>query len=354
MTTLNLIVGASGDDGYWQAPSTYSATATVNVFGNSSGSVSNWLRFLSVTIPNAATITSAVLTFTAASNLSANTDNCRIVAFDEDNSAQPTNYANVNGRAQTSAHVDWSAIGAWTSASTYNSPDIKSVIQAIVNRAGWSSGNALAIAVIDNSSSANAYRFANAYDTSTTTCAKLAITYTSSVTTNQSLSVTSTGTASVAKGVGHVLAVTSTGTATLVRSVGKKIAATSTGTATLVKSVGKVLSGAATATASLLTPRIVARVLSAVSTATASLSLSSVFARTLSAISTAIATILRAPTVAPKSGTVGVTFSAATVGSTISATQMGVTFTAPVVGNTFTSGTMGNSETPARMGATIT
>ena len=53
----------------------------------------------------------------------------------------------VNGGAGelTTASVAWSNMAAWTAGQWYNSPDISSIIQEIVNQGGWTSGNNMAL-----------------------------------------------------------------------------------------------------------------------------------------------------------------------------------------------------------------
>jgi hypothetical protein len=75
------------------------------------------------------------------------------------------------------AQVDWDP-GAWTSGGWYESPDLKTVIQAIVNRSGWVSGNALVLLLADDGSASGAYRLISAYDSGAANGAELQISYT--------------------------------------------------------------------------------------------------------------------------------------------------------------------------------
>jgi len=125
---------------------------------------SGWFRFDNVTIPQGAIITSAKLTFQATSASQPGSPNVEIFGFDEDDTARianadPDDYL---ARARTTASVTWT-IEAWTSGSAdHDTPDIAAVVQEIISRAGWVSGNALAITVEEDGNTANANNFRRA------------------------------------------------------------------------------------------------------------------------------------------------------------------------------------------------
>lgn len=107
------------------------------------------LRFTGLTIPPGATITNAYLQFKAKVSNSEATDlNIQAQAADNPASFSSSAY-NVSSRPRTTASVAWSP-GAWTledAGSAQRTPDLASVVQEIVNRPGWASGNALAFIV---------------------------------------------------------------------------------------------------------------------------------------------------------------------------------------------------------------
>jgi len=82
----------------------------------------------------------------------------------------------IDGRARTSASVPWAATGIGTM-SWHDSPDIASIIQEIINRAGWLSGNSLCITIIGRTSPATHFYVA-AYGVTGVNAAKLHIEYT--------------------------------------------------------------------------------------------------------------------------------------------------------------------------------
>lgn len=136
------------------------------------------LRFLDVTIPNGATIISAVVRFRAAFSLSTNPVNVKLYCQDIDNASTFSDEADYDGRAVTPiAGIDWDDISAWTEGSFYNSPDISVAVQNVVNRVGWASGNALAVLVKDNGSEGGACRVASSYHENPSYVAELIVSY---------------------------------------------------------------------------------------------------------------------------------------------------------------------------------
>lgn len=202
--TLNLQVGASADDcfvyidfidGEWVWQGTYNADPNFGV-GNNGGNARRYgggIRFLNVTIPVGATITAASLTFRADISVSGTTVNSRIVGnlqtaptswgtLADYQARRGTDAGGGNNTKRTVASVTWDSIAAWTINTDYTSPDISTVIQEIVNQAGWASGNNLALWFDDHenrsNSGAGCYRRVYTYDGSTTYAPKLDITYT--------------------------------------------------------------------------------------------------------------------------------------------------------------------------------
>ncbi len=101
------------------------------------------LRFQGVNIPKDATITGAHFEFRA-SESDSGTTNLIITAQDSDN---PGTFAdsssNISGRAAISTQVTWSNVESWVYNNTYQSADISSIVQDLVNRSGWVEGNSM-------------------------------------------------------------------------------------------------------------------------------------------------------------------------------------------------------------------
>ena len=192
--------GVSGDDGWWGTG--YELTDDNQVaLGNYSGSLHFFVRFPSVNIPQGANITSAVLTLQSYNSESATTVNVRCSFNDVDNAVAPVNKTEAEALVLTTAYVDWSNIGAWSINTDYNSPDLASVLQEVIDRVGWSSGNALQIVVRDNSSTGNTSRYGKSRNLSATLCARLIVDYTSTTEIAASIPISPTISGTLMKGL---------------------------------------------------------------------------------------------------------------------------------------------------------
>ncbi len=106
------------------------------------------MRFRDINIEQGATVLAAWLEFTADEAGSGSTS-LTIAGHDNDNSQTFTSAANdISSRTKTTASLAWNSIPAWTTLqSKHLSPDIAPILQEIVDRPGWSSGNALSMIV---------------------------------------------------------------------------------------------------------------------------------------------------------------------------------------------------------------
>jgi len=190
-------VGASADDcgGYGTyfdpAYSDFrSGFYVIGEEGNYSG-----MRVTSVTIPKGATIDTAYLILQAMYSDTATVVNTNLHGEAADNPGTFTDYTDFWARTRTGEFVAWDAIPAWTAETIYNSPEIKTIIQEIVNRAGWASGNSIVIFWRNDGSTetAGVRRRAYSYDTSTTKAPQLVITYTPPAVTAKTSSDTGSG-----------------------------------------------------------------------------------------------------------------------------------------------------------------
>ena len=152
-TDFSKRVAASADDGWRVVGSgSWDYTGISYIIGQDSGEVRDLtaaVRFLNVTIPQGVTINSATITVTAVVT-DPDEVTTKIKGIDEDNTATFT--SDPTGRAETTAGVDWD-FGNVTQDEQYTSPDISTVIQEIVDRGGWSSGNALGLFIKNDGSS---------------------------------------------------------------------------------------------------------------------------------------------------------------------------------------------------------
>ncbi len=161
-TVLDLRIASGADDVEESATgSVYTNSTDLElVFDGSNQTVG--LRFANVAIPKGATITSAYIQFQADEAQSELT-NLTLQGEAADHAPAFTS-ANlgVSGRARTAASVAWSP-AAWNTVGeaglNQRTSELKTVIQELVNRAGWVSGNALAILI-----SGTGHRTAESYE----------------------------------------------------------------------------------------------------------------------------------------------------------------------------------------------
>ena len=156
-------------------------------------------RFLNIPIKQGTVIKNAYLTVTASS--SSDTEeygdaNSVIAGNDEDNagvfsdladyqSSCGTRCGGANNDKRTTASVDWNAIEPFTIDEEYQSPDISSVVQEIIDRPNWQSGNSLVLFWEDHGGdwypdSPQPLRTVYGYDGSAAKAVKLHIEYQSS------------------------------------------------------------------------------------------------------------------------------------------------------------------------------
>lgn len=154
--------------------------------------VSVGFRFLGVAVPQGATIDSATLTLkkdTASPNTAGNWG--IIAGVNSDNAALFSAANPPNTATKTSESV------TVVDGATQNY-DVKPIVQAIVNRSGWTSGNALAFA--GNQTGSTGVMFWIDFFGSSTDCAQLSITYTAGGPDETAPTVTSDDALSVIEG----------------------------------------------------------------------------------------------------------------------------------------------------------
>lgn len=179
VTTWEERVGASHDDGYWDDMMGFDNTADfVMVDSDEFGTMINnsFFRFASVEVPQGSTITEATLELIMASGASS-TFNMTVRAEVSDNAAQYTDSTDASDVTDTTAGVTWTGSSSWSADEVVQSPDIKTVIEEVTDRSGWSSGNALTVRLhYAGSSGPEAYSF-KSYDDASSVAAKLTIKY---------------------------------------------------------------------------------------------------------------------------------------------------------------------------------
>jgi hypothetical protein len=152
------------------------------------------IRFNALSIPPGATITNAYIEFTVKEVHSEATSLViRVQAADNPLTFSST-ASDISNRARTGASVAWDDLPVWSTLNaTQVTPNLSAVLQEVVNRPGWASGNSLVV-FIDGSGRRTVY----AYDGGSTKAALLHIEYiTTAATPAPTMSIPPTGTATV-------------------------------------------------------------------------------------------------------------------------------------------------------------
>lgn len=115
---------------------------------NGDAAIYNGLPFI-LPIPNAATILTSSISLMATNTCFCETQNSqqylKIRAHNVDNAANPG--ATINTLPRTTAGIDWDFNTTWVAGTRYSSPDVSSVVQEIVNRAGWAASNQIDVLI---------------------------------------------------------------------------------------------------------------------------------------------------------------------------------------------------------------
>jgi len=134
--------GASGpDDGYFYQTYFYPSLNSLWL-SYPNYDMYSWFRFVNINIPEKAIINSAAIYLFAAGSHSG-ACSIQIQAFDQNDASAPTSISDYNNRPKTSASVSWTVPNFST-----NSPYaqvVTNIVQEVVNREGWESGNDLVL-----------------------------------------------------------------------------------------------------------------------------------------------------------------------------------------------------------------
>ncbi len=162
-TTIDLRISSGDDDAEERSDgSMYLNSSDIELVYDGSRSQTIGLRFQGLAIPQGATITQAYVQFTTDETNTGNTL-VNIRAQSSNNAAPLTSSRyNLSRRATTNANVNWqpaswSTVGA--AGAAQRTPELKTIIQELVDRSGWQAGNSLALII-----SGTGERTAESYD----------------------------------------------------------------------------------------------------------------------------------------------------------------------------------------------
>ncbi|MHC4737990.1 MAG: right-handed parallel beta-helix repeat-containing protein [Planctomycetota bacterium] len=178
-TTVSYQVSAGTDDGFAQSAAVQDITSAYLKIGDENTYAVPYqmsgMRFSNVNIPRSATIISAYLKIN-----SINTDYrgqiYGVIAAEASDNPADFSGRLIGSAALTTASVAWDYKTAWSPDTQYTSPDISNVVQEVVSRPGFSSGNSMAIYYGTRDLSNKARSFAS-YEYSPASAAVLEVTY---------------------------------------------------------------------------------------------------------------------------------------------------------------------------------
>lgn len=183
MATLGpLKIADGGDDGGEVSDTTWQATGLDSdgiVVGNRDSDTYDMGMRWSLAIPQGATINSCTIRVFAKYNEDPSDIDTVMEGFDEDNTAAFSAGNRPSQRTKTTASVTHTYTNAEYSDEAYFTlEDAASILQEVVNRPGWSSGNYFGVVLRDNGSSADERWQFQDYDRESTEAAEITVDYT--------------------------------------------------------------------------------------------------------------------------------------------------------------------------------
>ena len=152
-TALNVPVKAAADDAEERTSgSTYIDSSDLELVTDAGNVQTVGMRFAGVTVPRNATVTNAYVQFTV-DEVTTGATSLTLRAQAADAAATfvaGTGNRNISSRPVTGASVAWTP-PAWSTVGAHGAdqrtPDLSAVVQEVVSRAGWASGNAMAVVI---------------------------------------------------------------------------------------------------------------------------------------------------------------------------------------------------------------
>jgi hypothetical protein len=146
LTTLTVPISASADDAEQSGGTVALANPVLKIVNRAGVNQTVGLRFAGLSIPKGATIQNAYIQFQCNTRTTA----AASLTIEGQAADNPVTFAkltnNISSRPRTTANVAW-VPAPWTTVGSHGSDeqtaDLSSVLQELVNRAGWASGNAM-------------------------------------------------------------------------------------------------------------------------------------------------------------------------------------------------------------------
>lgn len=149
--TIESYISQSSDDADGSTLSTTSSDFDL-------AEVDNAVRFQNIGIPQGATITNAYIEFEAEEDRTGSYSTL-IEGVDVNSASSYNSSQNLSSLNRTSADATWSGSDDWNSGDKKTTPTITSIVQEIVDRSGWSSGNSMGFIFNEGSGKRTAHTF---------------------------------------------------------------------------------------------------------------------------------------------------------------------------------------------------
>jgi len=148
-----------GRDSVFTSDTSFYAGSEFHSTGKSGSDIRNSaLIFRNITIPKASVINSAYIYMAALVNQASTGIKTRFSGIKTTNPKGITNYNDFIGRPLTTNAVDWDFDTAWVQGTYYQSPDLKTIIQEIVDSGDWGYGCSMGFMWKDDGSDTDSRR----------------------------------------------------------------------------------------------------------------------------------------------------------------------------------------------------
>ena len=174
-THTEVSIAAGGDDGYhWYSNHSITANGTNLNIGAVSGHQFNSFLIFSLSVPKNVIVSTATLGFVSqgTTGVTFSTD---IQAEASDDASPPTDDSAFHALTYGAQSVTWANVIPWVTENTYFTSDISTLIQEIVDRVGWVSGNNIQLVFVNSTATGTNRRLPYAYESDPAKAAELTV-----------------------------------------------------------------------------------------------------------------------------------------------------------------------------------
>ncbi|HON19066.1 MAG TPA: hypothetical protein PK990_07855, partial [Salinivirgaceae bacterium] len=181
--SLSTSIASTTDDAHDEGTTYYASSSYCRLgYNNNDGVIyTTGLRFTNIQIPKNAQINKAFIVIDCyyPHNPGYGINNnvvTRIYAEDADNPATFSSGSSPRSRTTTTSYVTWNLNSVWYDHSYYETPSLTTLVQSLVNRSGWTSGNSMVFLIKDDPTNLD-YREIRTIDSDPSHAPKLYIEY---------------------------------------------------------------------------------------------------------------------------------------------------------------------------------